>query len=656
MNKLLFKDFLKLMLAVSFVACGALNAQAAYNPNGLILQKESGLSQLHDSSNFETRRFENYVKQDFQQREYSSIPAIYDNRTPANGGTAPASNVTPSSQNALNSGVSEIQTDNSVYIGTVTVDESAILPPDAINAIISKIQGKTVTIQEIQSAVNEINRLYAERGFVTARAYLPEQTISGGNVHIGLIESKVGNVTVSGNRWTRTKYITDRVGQDQDKVFDIVELEKDVVNFNRYNEGGALKANLKAGAAPGTTDIELKADEKFPFHLVGVMDNAGRYQTGRIRGGAMLYADSLFHNRDKLSLGSYFAGGVSAPFVDYNVPINKKDGRIGFLFSSSFARLRYGDYKWLDLHSRGYQYSLYYSQPLVRKPDLELKSYAALNYKRTRVSYLDDLIHHTENVTSAELALNLRKDTKRGIWYLNQGAYYAFPLIDSVSNYWKISGSATRLHDFSHGIIGQFRSNYQVIPNNKYIPYVDQFQSGGLFTVRGYNEGIVIGKNGYFMSGELIFPIMPSTIRTKNHEIPFLGRVVKGALFADHAGIFPRRAEDRYDGSYFLASVGMGLRVQLPGSLTGRLYWGYPLVNNAYETDRKYGRFHFELSLAPDIDALLRSRSTKEVIEERHVQAQPAPAPAPAPEPEYINNYPDVRHYDYFFDVPGSAL
>ena len=62
------------------------------------------------------------------------------------------------------------------------------------------------------------------------------------------------------------------------------------------------------------------------------------------------------------------------------------------------------------------------------------------------------------------------------------------------------------------------------------------------------------------------------------------------------------------------------------------------------------GRFHFELTLAPDIDALLKNRSTKEVVEEKHVEAKPAPAPEPA------NNYPDVRHYDYFFDVPGSAL
>ena len=636
MNNSFLKNTLKLMLSISMLALSVNTAQAVYNPNGFTLQQETGLNQLHDTSNLENRHYENYVRQDYQNYRTPMPDAVQDERPQYR-------------ENTMNTGVSQTQNTNSVYIGNVTVDPSEILSPDEINSIISQIQGRNVTIGEIQQAVNEINKLYASRGFVTARAYLPEQTITGGNIRIGLIESKVGNLTVNGNRWTRTKYITDRVGQEPNKVFDIVELEKDVVSFNRYNEGVSLKANLKAGSTPGTTDIQINAEEKFPFHLVGVMDNAGRYSTGHIRGGAMIYADSLFKNRDKLSIGSYFSGGATSPFFDYNVPVNKRDGRVGFLFTSTFAKLKYGDYRALDIRSHGYQYSLYYSQPLIRKPDFELKSYTALNYKRARIEYGIIDYHTTDEVTSAEAALNLRKDTKHGIWYLNQTAYYAFPILDKVSNYFKYSGSVTRLHDFSHGVIGQLRSNYQIIPNNKYIPYLDQIQSGGLFTVRGYNEGIMIGKNGYFMSGELIFPIMPSKITIGEKERPFLGRVVKGALFADHAGIFPRRAEDRYDGSYFLASVGMGLRIQFPGSLTGRLYWGFPLIENRYETDKKYGRFHFELTLAPDIEALLNRRSTKEVVVEERVEAKPAPN-------EPVNNYPDVRHYDYFFDVPGAAL
>ena len=92
----------------------------------------------------------------------------------------------------------------------------------------------------------------------------------------------------------------------------------------------------------------------------------------------------------------------------------------------------------------------------------------------------------------------MRKDTKYGIWYLNQDAYYSIPIFNSDrdNNYFKYSGGIVRLHDFSHGFIGQLRSNYQIVPGDKKIPYLDQMQTGGLATVRGYSEGMMIGKNG----------------------------------------------------------------------------------------------------------------------------------------------------------------
>ena len=159
----------------------------------------------------------------------------------------------------------------------------------------------------------------------------------------------------------------------------------------------------------------------------------------------------------------------------------------------------------------------------------------------------------------------------------------------------------------------------------------------------------MIGKNGYTINGELMFPLMPRQITSPRtgEKIPFVGNYVKGVLFADHAGVFPdANTDNKYaTGGYFLASIGMGLRIQLPGDLSARLYWGYPLINNGYETNRKYGRFHFELTLEPNIDKLLRDRS---------VAAKVVPQVEKEVQAEFINNYDDVRHYDYFLDGGGA--
>ena len=47
---------------------------------------------------------------------------------------------------------------------------------------------------------------------------------------------------------------------------------------------------------------------------------------------------------------------------------------------------------------------------------------------------------------------------------------------------------------------------------------MDLFQTGGLATVRGYSEGLLMGKNGYYASAELMFPLLPRTIKTKSFQ------------------------------------------------------------------------------------------------------------------------------------------
>ena len=611
-----------------------------------MIQRDVGTNVKHD---IDTRRFEEErqnIQSDYQRYQEEREEGGTKGSTVIHGAPEGSGDV-------IRAKVEELET-KGVYVNSIEVAPSEILTREEIEPVISKYAGKNLFITDIQAMIDEINALYAKKGFVTAKAYLPEQQVENGAIYIDLIESRIGKVTIDGNRWTKSDYILDRIPDEEHQLFDIVKLEKDVLDFNRYNEGVKLSANLKAGEKPGTTDIELSAEEKFPFHLIGVMDNAGRYQTGKLRGGPMLIADSLFGYRDRMSLGSYFSGGAISPFFDYNIPVNKYDGRVGFSYASTFAKVKWGDYANMGLNTRSYIYSLYYSQPIKRTQGFELKGYGSLNYKRVftgmdifKNSPWPWLSESLDEVTSADIGFNIRKDTARGIWYLNQNASMAFPIFDSRSSYFKYSGGLLRLHDFSHGIYAQLRSNYQIIPNNKDIPYIDQFQAGGMLTVRGYSEGIMIGKSGYYTSADLIFPLLPRQITSprSGEKIPFLGKYVQGVVFADHAGIFPNARNDYYDGSYFLASVGMGLRVQLPGDLSARLYWGYPLISNRYEYDRKYGRFHFELTLEPNIDKLLKSRS---------VAAKVVPQVQKEVEAEYINNYDDVRHYDYFLDGAGA--
>lgn len=504
-----------------------------------------------------------------------------------------------------------------VYIEKVTFTPSQILKEKELDRFKNQLINRNLKIDDIQKVINQINELYASKGFVTARAFLPIQKIEKGELNIQLVEGKVGQVQIEGNRWTKDGYILRRMNEKPGDLFDIPLLEADIVKFNRYNENVQLQAGIQAGKEPETTDVVIKAKEKSPFHLAVMWDNAGRQTIGRQRAGFMMMHDSLTGHRDQLTAGVYLSSGSTTPFVDYNFPVNKRDGRVGFSFSSSNTRIIDGDYKDFNISSRAYIYSMYYNQPIIRKPFFELGSLSSLNYKQATNTF-DGYDLSTDKIAAAQQGLYARYDTKRGIWYATQSAYKAFPLFDENSDYFIYSGSVTRLHDFGHNITGQFRCAYQWTPNNL-IPYIDQFQGGGIASVRGYSEGLLIGKSGYLLSAEVLFPIAPMSIKHKGKEIPFLGKYVKGVLFVDHAAVFPYKGTgngaEGYNSDDFIVGAGPGLRISLPGDVTLRLYLGFPIGRrNAFENDYRSARIHFELTMMPDFDKLLKLRKRRETI------------------------------------------
>lgn len=653
-----------LSLLVILAAFNTVAFAAPVPPAGIPV--DAGAINAHDTTMLKNRREAQRGKEDFERIQKKNEQEKKQKKSKKNSKAVVEPAITEESAPVIKAKVEEYRT-KGVYVENVEISPSLILSEEEIDKIVQKIKGKNIHFEQLEDAVRQINSLYASKGYVTARAFLPTQTVEKGVVKIELIEGKVGTIKVNGNRWTRSSYINKRLGTRTGEIFNVALLEKDIIRFNRYNDGVKLNANLFPGKVDGTTDIVIDAEETFPYHITGLLDNAGRNTIGEVRGGLMLNADSLFGVRDKFTAGAYKSQGSLTPYADYNIPVNKYDGRVGGTFSMSRSEIIKGPYTMFNIASRSYNYALYYTHPLIRKQYFELNGYAGINYKQATTSF-DGFDLYTDKVTSAQISLYARYDTKRGIWYANQGFYQAVPIFDKGSKYFKYEGGLIRLHDFSHGIVGQFRVNYQAI-NHDVVPYVDQYQAGGIASVRGFSEGVLIGKSGYLLSGELLFPILPKTIKiwtkekdnkdkepgvvdvssvsavqdespaviasgdetfsvkTKKrtvHRVPFLGKYVKGLVFMDHAGVFPFKGRgpgaEGVSAHDTLTSMGIGLRFTLPKDFTARLYWGYPLIHNVHEAYYKSPRFHFELSLAPDFDAYLKMRKRKADEKEKAVK------------------------------------
>ncbi len=83
-----------------------------------------------------------------------------------------------------------------LFLKKVTIDQSSAIADADWRKITSPYENKKVSIADIKDMLAAMNTLYQKKGYITCRAYLPEQDISSGTLHIALFEGIVGNVEI----------------------------------------------------------------------------------------------------------------------------------------------------------------------------------------------------------------------------------------------------------------------------------------------------------------------------------------------------------------------------------------------------------------------------------------------------------------------------
>ena len=172
-------------------------------------------------------------------------------------------------------------------LAEVHFSDSEILTPEELSAITADYVGKSVTVNDLYAIVKRVNQLYADKGFLTCRAFLTEQKIVNGVVKITLIEGRTGNVTVTGNKHTRESFIRNSFPLKEGEIANTQQLNRRLQLFNRTSDA-PLRLVMKAGEKSGTTDYELIIYEPKNQALTLYTDNNGSEVSGRWRAGIFL--------------------------------------------------------------------------------------------------------------------------------------------------------------------------------------------------------------------------------------------------------------------------------------------------------------------------------------------------------------------------------
>lgn len=456
-----------------------------------------------------------------------------------------------------------------VFISRIAVDASDILTVEEIQAITASYENREISISELYEVIGKINELYKHKNYITAKALLPQQTIKDGVVRIQLVEGRIGELLLTGNQYTRDSFFLDRFNLVSGSLVRLDSLEQQLTHFNMTNDV-RLRAELKPGAAFGTTDIVLIAQEPENEKFLLFSDNAGSKNTGRYRYGFSWTNRSLTGNRDIINLMPVWSKGTFAGAFSYSVPVNDS-GRLAISYARNRIDILSGPFAHLNIEGYSSDLGLSYSWTQSVRSGFKTEHGFQLNAKNSETLFdgtktLDTDVKtfaysYTLQANSSKKAAYVRHDLTRG--YADNAA--------QRQHFIKYNLSTVQQQALADGVVQTLRLSGQITPD-KNLPTVEQFSLGGMSSVRGYAEGLLLGDKGYLLSAEWSKPLSEKTT---------------GLIFVDHGGAFPYKGNNEsIDSDDFLTSCGIGITHNFSSEHMARLALGLPLQHNYANSPR----------------------------------------------------------------------
>lgn len=383
-----------------------------------------------------------------------------------------------------------------MFLEKLEIPDSEVLKREDLDNIAVKYENKEIEIADLYEAVDEINKLYASKGYLTTKAVIQPQKISGGVVRITLLEGKLGEYHIINNKHTRTSYIEQCLELECDKIPNMNVLRHRIQRFNGINNT-ILQIRMVAGKAPMTTDfyiVAVEPEHRDRFSLF--IDNSGKETSGEWRYGINYFNSDASGYCDSLGLTVLYAKTAETGMLNYNLPIDNKGNQIGVNYSLNKMRVSHGDMKELDIRGLSRASGISFIHPTFTTSSRKENISFEIQQQHSETSILGtNFVHDDEHRFSLSYDSLIMRNLE--LLYLKPSFTY--------NEYSGLSEHQYGTRFVLDMMYQKYRKNGDIFTTrfngqkafDDYIPSADQYYLGGLYTVRGYEESGIGGDSGF---------------------------------------------------------------------------------------------------------------------------------------------------------------
>ncbi|MFH0702234.1 MAG: BamA/TamA family outer membrane protein [bacterium] len=508
-----------------------------------------------------------------------------------------------------------IEVEENAPITGFNISGNKIISNEEIAKIFNNQTGLPQNIAELNKAVEAIENLYAEKGYILARVKKITDDPDG-MIDIELNEGMIDDIKITGNLKTKDFVIKRNMSLTPGMIYNENVLKQDLSRIFSTQSFSDVRRVISASLDdPDKYQLTVEVDEK----RTGAISLGGGIDTGTGLFGSLGYADNNFRGRGQELSVNFMTGS--------GVVLRDKDTvrRASLQFEANFVEPRLKQtLNSLQVTAFGRDFASYQvplgierrfggqielARPIKKVPNLAGSlslSVENIDIKEGDKSRIQDIFaekgldiakraNQLESGAFISLGPSLVYDTRNSLinptngWYFSTSLNESLKVAGDAGSFGKVTANARKFYPIgkksTFTVGGKIGS--KVIGD---MPEFASFRLGGANSIRGFREGDIGNGEGFMLAS--------AEFRT---PIPFIDRITKidfikdmrTAFFFDAGSVFRETLTNQlFNRPGYGISTGVGLRVNIPALGPVRVDYGYPLTCVG-AGNHKGGRFTF---------------------------------------------------------------
>lgn len=511
-----------------------------------------------------------------------------------------------------------IQVEENVPVTGFNLAGNTVLSNEEILKLLNNQEGLPQNLAELNNSIKEIEKLYADKGYILARVTKISDDPDG-VINININEGKISDVKITGNSKTKDFIIKRNITVAPGEIYNENKLKQDLARL--YGTQAFSDVRRVISVSPDDPDkyqLTVEVDEK----RTGSISLGGGIDTETGFFGSTGYTDNNFRGLGQ-EVSANFTLGSGVILDDKDVvgkaPLQFEANFVEPRFKNTLNSLRVTAFM-RDMASyqvplgieRRYGFETEVARPIKKVPNLagsvsmgvERISIREGNSDKITQKFRDEGYSDSFRISERAKELHggtylslgpaLVYDTRNSIinptsgWYASTSLKESFMIFGDAGTYGKISGSVRKYHPIgekSTFVLGGKIAS-KVVGD---IPEFAAFRLGGPYSIRGFREGDVGNGQGFMMATAEFRTPVPFMDKVAKYK--FL-RDIRTAFFMDAGTLFNKTfPSELYNRPGYGISIGSGLIVPIPMLGPIRFDYGYPLT--AVGSGNKRGSFTF---------------------------------------------------------------